>query len=187
MIKNRSTQVKKQQLAKNMIELGMRASIVSSVFDLPLSQARSLFKEVNGKSSPSGQKPRTEEYYFSPIMRVHSSMFMMFYRYISQNGVDVRSAVISAYEQYSKACDLKTKLPIDRAWRLIVLASQKNSVVAETHCADCGTYMIIQSYESVTRFKCPYCTGALTISKRLRGRSGRKKKFPASTKPAGNA
>ncbi|MFY9329541.1 MAG: FlhC family transcriptional regulator, partial [Georgfuchsia sp.] len=152
MIKNRNTQLKKRELAAKMIDFGMRASIISAVFDLPLSQARALYKEITGFSSPSGQKPRSEEYYFSPVMRVHSSVFMMFYRYISQSGVDVRSALVAAYSQYSKTCqDGKTKLPIDRAWRLIILASQKNGVVRETRCTSCGTYMIIQAWESVTR------------------------------------
>ncbi|HVC13044.1 MAG TPA: hypothetical protein VNE59_15490, partial [Burkholderiales bacterium] len=43
-------------------------------------------------------------------------------------------------------------------------------------CAKCRTYSIIQPYEAATRYECPACQGSLDVSKRLRGRSGRKSK-----------
>lgn len=86
MIKDRSVQLRKRHLASLMIKYGMRASIIAVIFDMPLTQARALYEEIMGRPSPSGQKPRSDEYYFAPVMRIHASAFMMFYRYMSGPG-----------------------------------------------------------------------------------------------------
>jgi hypothetical protein len=177
-IKDRSVQLRKRHLASLMIKYGMRASIIAVIFDMPLTQARALYEEIMGRPSPSGQKPRSDEYYFAPVMRIHASAFMMFYRYISLAGVDPRAALVSAYAQYSDLCQGQPLMPIDRAWRLIVLANQKDGTIREARCRnrDCRTYTIIQPYEGATRYECPSCQGSLEVSQRLRGKSGRKRK-----------
>lgn len=137
---------------------------------------RALYEEVTGKTSPSGQKPRSDEFYFAPLMRMHAGAFMMFYRQLSRRGVGLRSALVEAYEQYAKMCKGRPLMPIDRAWHLIMLADQRDGTVREAHCSVCGCYSLIQAHEGAMRYTCPACRGSLTVSERLRGRSGRKKK-----------
>lgn len=183
-VKNRSVQLQKREIAARMIGYGMRASIIAEIFDLPLAQARMLYEEIAGRTSPSGQKPRSDAYYFAPVMRMHASLFLLLYRYAVRTGKDPRAAIVEAYAYYHEQCRLLPEgtavLPIDRAWLLVQLAKQKDGAVRQARCSDrnCRIVTIIQPYESAVRYRCPDCVGSLEVSKRLRGRSGRKKKQP---------
>ena len=176
-----------------MIAHGMRASLIAAILDMPLAQARALYEEITGRSSPSGQTPRSNDYYFAPVTRMHASAFLLQYRYLcSSTRGDTREAFVAAYHRYHAACcgaegkaDSETKapaamkfprLPIDRAWRLVQLLRQADGTIREARCAKCRTYSIIQPFEAVTRYVCPACQGSLNVSMRLRGRSGRKSK-----------
>lgn len=178
--KNHSVQMLKRDLASHMIHYGMRAAIIAEIFAMPLAQARTLYEEIAGTSSPSGQKPRSDAYYFAPVMRVHSSFFLLLYHCAMRRGNDVRAAIVDAYSHYHDRCTSvpggRAVLPIDRAWRLVQLAKQKDGAVRQARCRGCGIVTIIQPYETATRYQCPSCVGSLEVSERLRGRSGRRKK-----------
>lgn len=178
-LKNHTVQMKKRELAARMIRHGMRASIIAVIFSIPLTQARALYVEITGHPSPSGQKPRSDEYYFGPVMRLHANTFLMFYRYLLQQLNDPKEAIVAAYDQYSQSCNGNPRMPIDRAWRLVVLINQQDGTIREARCSQCRAYSIIQPYEGATRFRCPACQGSLDVSQRLRGRSGRKRKTAA--------
>lgn len=186
MIKDRSLQIRHRELAKAMITFGMRATLIANILDMSQAQARQLFEEITGHSSPSGQTPRSNEYYFQPVMRVHAAFFLTFYLDVAR-GVTSRdrealvTAFVAAYAHYHSMCAGNPTMPIDRAWRLLQLFMLQDGTVTTTRCANpkCRAFTIVQPWEAATRYTCPPCQGALEVSERLRGRSGRKR-LPAA-------
>lgn len=176
MIKDRTIQLHHRSLASAMIGHGMRASLIAAILDMSLAQARHLYEEITGRSSPSGQTPRSNDYYFAPVMRVHAASFLAFYRYLSPRIKEPREAFLAAYDQYHGMWRGPVRMPIDRAWRLLQLYRQGDGTIREARCATptCRTYTLVQTYEASTRFTCPACQGSLEVSSRLRGKSGRK-------------
>ena len=187
MIKNRSIQVHHRQLASELIRRGMRASLIAAILDMSLPQARQLYEEITGRSSPSGQTPRSNDYYFAPVMRLHAATFIRLYQCLAPQIKETREAFISAYAHY---CGLwgRPRMPIDRAWRLLQLFRQADGTIRVAHCSAprCRAYTLVQAHEGATRYTCPACQGSLEVSKRLRGKSGRKHK-PASPPAASKA
>jgi len=192
MAKDHTMHTLNRELAVIFVKFGMRASIISTVLNIPLTESRTLYRELTGHPSPSGRTPHSTSYYFAPVMVLHASLFYLYFKtarrtladraaeptaYSYQRVID-RRALAAAYEAYLDAAGDTALLSIDRAWCLVqeMLTAPPGAAdaIREANCRPCGTYILISPESASLRHVCPVCQGSLDVSRRLKGRSGRK-------------
>ena len=140
------------------------------------SESAQIYREVNGKSSPSGQSPHNDMWYFSsPRILVQTSIFFALYRVQRDfnNGENWEESFLHSYEYYSLAVGGKPLLDPERAYKLIRLHDNVKSFSRGKlrqfkllPCQQCSTHILAQGHQ--ISLICPICKG-----RHMRGRTAR--------------
>jgi hypothetical protein len=79
-----------------------RAGSIAKQVDIPIGEARRIYKQEMGNSSPSGQTPVSLDWYFkSPMRRYQSALLLQLYA-ITSKKLDPRVAYASAFYHFSR-------------------------------------------------------------------------------------
>ena len=164
--------------AVDLIQRGMRISIVSHLTGLPPRVLRSLHHEIHGVSPPAGQMPSSTGMLATRSAQAMASVFAAFYR--SVGGVGIRdqielSALLTAHDLYLELVEILVSavshlkpIDINQAW---VIA--RDIQTGALYFSDCRTCDIRYLCATDTRSPpgCPIC--ALKRREGIRPRQGK--------------
>lgn len=158
-------------LASVLVEHGLGSARAGRWCGVPVATCR---KKVPGRS---GRAPAIGVVWVetSPINRLHATAFLRAWQTASDLPRPLR--LLDAWLEYKQAAPQPT--PTGASWgldRAAVLVEtwerRKEYGVRWAACRKCGGHGLALSHE--VRYTCPECNGSITVSLRLRGKSGRK-------------
>ncbi|MFC4524757.1 FlhC family transcriptional regulator [Cupriavidus pinatubonensis] len=155
----------KKVYSEMMVRSHCRASTITSLLGITSTRTRKLFQQIHGKSSPSGQLPRSTAWYFEhPTHRLQATMIVSLYRIALAFGANVPEAFIAAYDLFDIFFGTASKLSADRACHICRTMST-DAQLALAPCRVCrAPYLIANAAPRIElshAFSCPGCSGLL--------------------------
>lgn len=151
--------------------MGARAVTITSATGIRLSDARDIYKDINGTASPSGMTPHSLDWYTErPARQLQASILLKLYARATQRGYSAQQAFIATYEVYSNIYgrargQLQTQRLVDpeRALYLVKRSGDFGTLgapgvgepVAMQACRSCGLEVLGAVREA--SFICPHC------------------------------
>jgi len=128
--------IKKLNIAVELIRLGARVSIVRSHCDVSLAIAQGLSREIYGKRPVKGLLPFSEEWFYRYKSCVHSMLFLRLYD--QAKGKDTFK-LINAYKKYEKHLKEKQNAPLLDINRADLLINLINATILQVDiCEKCS-------------------------------------------------
>lgn len=166
-------QIKSSLLAMELIERGARAPIVKSMSPLDRTAIGKLYKEVTGKTSPTGPLPSDPTWFTQtsvPMRLIESSMFIGLYISIKKRSKDANEAqlLIQVYDEYIRHCvtqDKEPRLNINRCWSLVQL--YKMGELEMIPCTCCNIGIVQPTYTLRRDFVCCICKRTSSLKMKL--------------------
>ena len=158
---------RRREMAQALASFKMRAHYIAHIAGVSERSAKLIYREVNGKSSPSGLGPDSTTWYFSPRARIHATLFLRFYIPAKKKGMSDAEAFINAYSYYRAAAIHSVEMSPERAYFLTKLYGSGGHIQL-TRCRGCATRYITAKNEVRSSFQCPVCYGRMDASVTLR-------------------
>lgn len=157
--------LQKKVYSEMMVRSHCRASTITSLLGITSTRTRTLFQQIHGRSSPSGQLPTSTAWYFEhPTHRLQATIMVSLYRIALAFGANVPEAFISAYDLFDKFFGTTSKISADRACH-ICRTTSTDAQLELAPCRVCRTpYLIANTAPRIElshAFSCPGCSGTL--------------------------
>lgn len=160
-----------------LVEHNARTAVIQSLTNIPKGLIRNLYRELLGRSAPSGlMKASCESLFSNTSTHILASYFALFYAGRTES--DEYDRLITAYTQYQALTrnigrqGKKARLDFNDAW--LISRDFRIKVASLKHCRKCSTDYLVGRCPGVT---CPVCK--LTDSARchvcgtpIQGKSG---------------
>lgn len=159
-------------LAKRLIELDARMSVLEAETRLHPELLRKLYKEMTGKSPSQGLLPFSADWYMGWRANVQSTIFYSMYQAMSDQNTGNRiDSILLAYKIYceheiSRMDGGERALSFTRAWMLVRYVS--SGVMQMTDCLACHHSYITHANEIKKSFVCPSCKPPVRIAAMLK-------------------
>jgi len=141
------------QEATRLIQLGARAGLVCQLTGLEKAVANRLYRQLNGKPSPSGLMPFTDAWYLKNNRRMlQAGLVWHLHWRLDGSGRSAARLLIDVYECYTQRVEYPL-LDLTRAFVVTRLAAMK--IWREYRCEYCGT--TYPAPAEITRAVCPGC------------------------------
>lgn len=156
--KSLQDEIKKLNLAREMLELGARIPMLEAETGLPRYKLSNLSREMHGDASPRGIIPFKHTWFRNWLNNIESSLFHNLYKNYCELGEEPQQALLKAYRLFQRQMELEgrePKLSFSRAWTLEKLMSQKK--IQEAPCKSCSGIFVVADYRIPKNFHCPIC------------------------------
>lgn len=146
-----------------------RAKSVASLFNTTVDSARNAYRRIHGRSSPSGQPPKSLTWFIETApRRVQSSFQIWLFRSAIARDVSTPESFVATIDVTRSFFADDGKVPPERSLHL-ARSMSINEELAVWPCRKCGTpYLASNSSERIElahSFLCPCCNGTLTASR----------------------
>jgi flagellar transcriptional activator FlhC len=159
-------------LAVELIELGARLQLLESETNLSRERLLKLYKEVKGESPPKGMLPFSTDWFLTWQPNIHSSLFMAFHRFLTQNTqTQGLAATIKAFRMYLdhlRQHEMEQVLSLTRAWTLVRFFDAK--MLSYATCTECGGKFVAHAYDLNKGYVCGLCHVPARAGKTRRAR-----------------
>ena len=150
--------------AVDLIERGLRISIVSHLTGLHPKTLRALYRELQGRSPPSGPLPSAAAILTTRTAQAMASLFALCYRTVGGTGIFDQlelQALLTAYELYRELVEAllseispRNPLDINAAW--VLARDLHTGAVYFRECSHCAVQFLC-ALESLSPPDCPIC------------------------------
>lgn len=141
------------QEATQLIQLGARAGLVCQLTGLEKAVANRLYRQLNGKPSPSGLMPFTDAWYLKNNRRMlQAGLVWHLHRRLAGSGRSAARILIDIFECYTQRVE-DPLLDLTRAFTVTRLAAME--IWREHQCEYCGT--TYPAPAEISRAVCPGC------------------------------
>ncbi|MGE8451200.1 MAG: FlhC family transcriptional regulator [Pseudomonadales bacterium] len=159
--------------ARMLCNMGARAVTIRSATGIRLADARTLYKEMKGIASPSGQTPHSLEWYMERDARqLQASLLLNLYGLAIRQGYSAQQAFIAAYEVYFNVygepvgngrSQSERLIDPERAHYLVkrsgdfgkLSAPGVGEAIAVQACRSCGLEILAPAHDR--SYLCPHC------------------------------
>jgi len=164
-------------LAIQLVQRGLRTTPVRLLTCLPDAEIRTLYRNMHGKSPPSGDAPSSASLFPTRRTQAQVSLFASIYRRIGGPGVlrNVNAnALIKGYDLFRELTlprfgAAKGLLDFTGAW--VIARDLRSGSAILNHCPDCRVHYLVAENSDLPP-TCPYCA-LRKERKRLRNRENR--------------
>ncbi|RZF23786.1 hypothetical protein EVC45_42315 [Paraburkholderia sp. UYCP14C] len=168
----------KEIYARMMMAQGCRASTATNLFSLRQGQARAIYRQIHGVSSPCGCNPTSLTWYVEQaVHRLQATTYVWLFRSALDNGGNIPEALIAANDIMARTFGKSLVITADRGNHL-TRAMALDSRLTMAACRGCGTDYLLSNSEGKIElakdFSCPGCNYLLSpksqVSKRKQSR-----------------
>ena len=149
--------IKRLTLASELVQAGLRLSIIVALTGLTVVPLRRLWREMHGKSPPNGKLPESVLSFITTQSSAGSiSAFVALHQksHRSLQHIDP-AALLSSWKTYNKLCSP----PLDINAAYYVVRDVRSGFVSFPRCTSCGAHFIYDTASTLTN-RCPFCGDA---------------------------
>ena len=156
-------EVQQVGFAVKLIEMGARLPVLEAEVDLNRHSLVKLYREVMGKSPPTGMLPYSEDWFLRKRNNLQAAEFLSIYRSLSESEYGPRTKVerfITSFLRYKEQVSRRGDTPLldaTRAWTLLRFV--RSRVLKAVHCRKCSSNFVRHIHEPKRSCNSKQCSG----------------------------